>query len=262
MTETLNRLRMLNTTAKSNKGFTLVELSIVIVIVGLIVAGVAAGQALVKQSKSRRIISDVTQIRVAFNSFKLQYNAAPGDMRNARSFFTNCVADSGINSCNGDGDGLIELSWGAVSNYEPIRALEHLYLSGLWKFSVSAMSSDYTCGRQFFSGVQAPKTPMGGTSAYYFGRNDIGFLPNSRRNMRENFLIMGADAPATCDPPMNPIFTGKEAYNIDSKTDDGLPYRGKVITERGNFNPSCSSLGTSPYDLSSSTAICTMFFAM
>jgi prepilin-type N-terminal cleavage/methylation domain-containing protein len=62
----------------SHSGFTLIELSIVIVIIGLIVAGVVAGQSLVKQSKLYSIITDVSRYKVSVNTFRLTYNAIPG----------------------------------------------------------------------------------------------------------------------------------------------------------------------------------------
>ncbi len=40
-------------------GFTLIELSIVIVIIGLIVAGIIGGQSLVRQAKVRPIITNI-----------------------------------------------------------------------------------------------------------------------------------------------------------------------------------------------------------
>jgi prepilin-type N-terminal cleavage/methylation domain-containing protein len=68
-------------------GFTLVELSIVIVIIGLIVAGVTAGQSLVAAAKIQSQITELKKYEVAYNIFKLEYNAVPGDMSNAISYW-------------------------------------------------------------------------------------------------------------------------------------------------------------------------------
>ena len=69
------------------KGFTLIELSIVIVIIGLIVAGVIGGQSLIQQSKLRSIITDVNKYKTAYNTFYLQFSSLPGDMSNASSYW-------------------------------------------------------------------------------------------------------------------------------------------------------------------------------
>ena len=65
------------------EGFTLIELSIVIVIIGLIVAGVVGGQTLVLQAKIRSQISDFNKYKIAYNTFQLEYNAIPGDFNQA-----------------------------------------------------------------------------------------------------------------------------------------------------------------------------------
>ena len=61
----------------SKKGFTLLELSIVIVVIGLIVAGISAGQSLVRQASLKSLISERDQYTTAVNTYKLQYNALP-----------------------------------------------------------------------------------------------------------------------------------------------------------------------------------------
>lgn len=84
-------------------GFTLLELSIVIVIIGLIVAGISAGQSLIRQAGVRGVISDFDTLTTALNTFKLQYDALPGDMDNASDYWsTDC--DPTPTNCDGNGN--------------------------------------------------------------------------------------------------------------------------------------------------------------
>ena len=64
-----------------NKGFTLIELSIVLVIIGLIVGGVLVGQDLIKAAEIRATVSQVEGYNSAVNTFRLKYNGLPGDRR-------------------------------------------------------------------------------------------------------------------------------------------------------------------------------------
>lgn len=73
---------------RKTKAFTLIELSIVVVIIGLIVAGVVAGQSLVKQAKIRGVIQNWQKYTAAVTAFQLQYNTIPGDMPNASSYWS------------------------------------------------------------------------------------------------------------------------------------------------------------------------------
>ena len=58
-------------------GFTLIELSIVLVIIGFVVGGVLVGQELIETAKLRAVVSQIDQIRVGANTFRTKYNALP-----------------------------------------------------------------------------------------------------------------------------------------------------------------------------------------
>lgn len=58
----------------NNKGFSLAELSIVLIIIGLIIAGISSGSKIIEQNKIRSIISDVDKYKIAVSTFKLTYS--------------------------------------------------------------------------------------------------------------------------------------------------------------------------------------------
>lgn len=82
-----------------NSGFTLVEISIVIVIIALIVGGIIVGQDLVRAAQLRQVTKEFEQYITVINTFKTKYNCLPGDCPSATAL--------GLGS-NGNGDG----SWG------------------------------------------------------------------------------------------------------------------------------------------------------
>ena len=72
---------------KKTSGFTLVELSIVLVILGLLVGGVLAGQSLIHAAELRAISTELTNYKTAIGAFRDKYLAIPGDMNNAVKFW-------------------------------------------------------------------------------------------------------------------------------------------------------------------------------
>jgi prepilin-type N-terminal cleavage/methylation domain-containing protein len=76
-------------------GFTLIELSIVIVIIGLIVAGVVGGQKLVRQAQLRSVITEVDTYKIAYHTFFLQYGGVPGDIENATDYWSGTANGNG-----------------------------------------------------------------------------------------------------------------------------------------------------------------------
>ena len=80
-------------------GFTLVEIAIVLVIIGLLLGGVLKGQEMITQAKIKNAINDFNGVTVAITSYQDRYRAIPGDDQNASTRWTTQAPASG----NGDG---------------------------------------------------------------------------------------------------------------------------------------------------------------
>src|SRR5450631_879960 len=88
---------------RSQAGFTLVELAIVMIIIGLLIAGVLKGQQLIGNAKVTAQVAQIKAIDAATSTFKDMYAALPGDISNAITRLPNCAAaPCGV---NGGGDG-------------------------------------------------------------------------------------------------------------------------------------------------------------
>jgi prepilin-type N-terminal cleavage/methylation domain-containing protein len=97
-------------------GFTLVEIAIVLVVIGLLVGAILVGRDLIHAAELRSVLSDVEKFKTAANTFRLKYNCLPGDCTNATDYWgtdpggcpntpANTVPKTA--TCNGNGNGFI-----------------------------------------------------------------------------------------------------------------------------------------------------------
>ncbi len=187
---------------KALKGFTLVELSIVIVIIGLIVAGITAGKSLVNAAKLQSVVTEKGQYILAINAFRLQYNAVPGDMINAFSYWPTCGGGS-ASVCNGNGDTIINIG------DEDYVFWEQLYLAGL-------ISAKYSYTNSLTLGTNVAKSQKSSVVGWWV--QDHAIILGSQRG-DSNWFNGEALTPA-------------EALSLDTKMDDGKARTGKVVEAR------------------------------
>lgn len=231
----------------SRHGFSLVELSIVLVILGLLTGGILAGQSLIRAAELRSISSDYQRYVTAVSTFRDKYFALPGDFAKATSFWTasgTCPGVSGTAAagvCNGDGSGVLQQI--ATPSNELFGAWEHLALAGLIEGSYSGNTGD--------ASVAINRTPIYGTNAPRSKISSAGWMFHSQGTITvvdtlffegdyNNILSFGTVSPNGYGPAIKP----EEAWNIDTKMDDGKPGLGRVRM-REDYGTTCTDLPAS-----------------
>lgn len=239
-------------TLRSDKreGFSLVELSIVLAITGLIIGGVLAGQWLIHASELRSVVTDIDRFRAATNTFRVRYSALPGDMANAYSFWgESCAADA--LSCNGNGNNDIYSS--TVDGFkEYYQAWHHMEIAGLLAGAYTG-ANDANGNCSF--GMNVPSSKI-------YGAGYI--IQVSNFDINRKYYQFGGNTDAlygSCAD--HAVLPAEDAWNIDSKLDDGRPKTGAVHGEHGGAGvPTVCYTANSEYDLSAQELGCRMFFRM
>ena len=229
-------------------GFSLVELAIVLVILGLLVGGVLTGKALIRAAEIRSQIVQIDEYRLAANTFKEKYFYWPGDIPDPVATQLGLVAryvDGFATGQGSNGDGVIGNNGvSCASNGETILFWVDLSTKGLIRGKLSKTSpvagniqnftvtgdaiAAYTpparIGNSHYitlwSGGVYPSNPASGAS-YNAGDNKHYFtLAQQTQLAGSNFN------PCSIRVPGMQVST---AYSIDAKVDDGMPMLGAVI---------------------------------
>ncbi len=253
-----------------NRGFSLVELSIVLVILGLLTGGILAGQSLIRASELRAVGTEYNRYVTAVQTFRDKYFAVPGDMAAATKFWgddnTNCpdaaVTNGTPGTCNGNGDGV--LAWAAVAGAtgEFAQAWKQLALAGLIEGSYTGLSTA-TCNYCVGAGTNIPASKLG--SAAWTISAIGGTVPPAHPQWFEgtystSVLFFGKVVNYTSDR----VLKTEEAWNIDTKMDDGQPARGRVRAWNHSFHSTCTDTDalTATYTLTDTGISCALVFDM
>lgn len=176
---------------KSNKGFTLVEMAIVLVIIGIILGAVIKGQDLIAAAKEKKFKSEIDQVATSYYTYLDKYSRLPGDDNTAAARWA-----TGTAATDGNNDGII-LS--ATETAAATGALDHLrragFLTDLAPNTATAFNSSTLPGVSLNFGS--------GTAATWATPTAVNFI-----------LISGVSA--------------DDMLLFDTKYDDGDPLKGKV----------------------------------
>ncbi|MBI3440941.1 MAG: prepilin-type N-terminal cleavage/methylation domain-containing protein, partial [Proteobacteria bacterium] len=97
------------------KGFTLVELAIVLTIIGLLIGGILKGQQLMQNARITATMGQIRAVESATTTFRDTYGGMPGDLANAATRVPNCAAICGLTAGATAGDGSVgAVAWNTL----------------------------------------------------------------------------------------------------------------------------------------------------
>ncbi len=215
-------------------GFSLVELAIVLIVIGLIVGGVLKGRELIESAQLKSVLSQLNDYRVATATFLDRYGALPGDYNQAQEHIDSSLRD-------GNGDGIIDGD-GLKRDSEAFQYWRHLAAAQLIP---DPGTSSNNGAAQFGRG--APTARVGG---------GITIVYNPQSDMPGHWYLLGAE---NGDKGNGALLTPIQAMSLDKQIDNGNPTTGRVRATNGANAHECIT-GTGLYNTKNNKRVCILYF--
>ena len=156
---------------RRQSGFTLIEIAIVLVIIGLLLGGILKGQELINSARVKNLATDFRNTPVFIYGYQDKFKALPGDDAAASTHVTNATNATTPGAAAKRGDGVIDGDWDSTTGTDESALFwQHVRLAGLAPGSTSVAAGDYypvnaVGGRV---GIQSAKTFTSMNSGTYF----------------------------------------------------------------------------------------------
>ena len=202
-----------------HNGFTLVEISIVMIIIGLLIGGIFGGMKLIDNANVQKTIQDIKAIESGTLTFRDTYRALPGDIRTPNTRIPNCtVAPCAI---GGNGDRIIN---NLVSHTEVITATMEKFTFWHHLQAANLLQMDYSNTADMNFGVGSPSAPIGSGGYVLFSFNGQWAAANS-------YFFNGAVLAIFLSPSSGAVTPNLSVpcellRSVDLKIDDGMPFNG------------------------------------
>jgi prepilin-type N-terminal cleavage/methylation domain-containing protein len=241
---------------RSSAGFTLVELAIVMIIIGLLIAGVLKGQQLITNAQIAATVAQVKAFDAATTSFKDMYAVEPGDMTAAQEAarLPNCTA---ANLCltAGNGDGKIDVvATGAAIQFTGAAAGEqlgfwsHLNATGL----VTSIAPTNVAALGNVWGGDYPSSKISGGGFDVGWNSGLAAVPLSglisavlNATQSGTYLALHGTPNAAAGVGAADLFLRPNyAKRIDTKVDDSSPNTGDILAAGAAGAANCVDVNT------------------
>ena len=233
-----------NNNNNNNKAFSLIELSIVLIIIGLLIAGITGGQSLIGSAKIQSLIKEITEYKQVSYLFQIQKGRLPGDLNNDGKIGYNSGEAYDDNSFGGNYVSS-NINYGLPS--DRVGFFVELYINKMISFEPKKHTP--STARLEWDNGGSPKSKISEDSSYQFqwaqscGYDKTFFKNDFCCNGGCNDFIVH-NKTDSAKHLISPDLAGK----LDKKLDDGIYNQGKIRGSCYERNKNKGERGYSSYE--------------